>query len=268
MDIKKKKKLKAGCFAGIAVTVLAILLLFPHPAYYLSFEDGNDCTEPYRNAKALTLKESPQQLTEADWKSAGVVSYDYAGHISSADGEIVPFSIKSKKAAYRAAAACAGMMELDTDCTLRYSPSQTYIYQAISPSLLGWKYYAFVQFYHDIPVWNSSVVIRTERFGKPAQLMCNLVHGFSDGLPAEPKLTADEAKRAFAKGKLEEPAKNAEPLLAYAAGADGTPVLAWIIQNDYGEAAPVDALTGEILPGFGEPELPPDLQFDSEEKES
>jgi hypothetical protein len=266
--MKKKHALKIGCFAGIAVLVLAILLLFPQPAYYLGFEDGNDRTEEYRNAKQLTLKEMPQQLTAADWESAGVVSYDYAGHISSADGEIVPFRVKGKKAAYRAAMACAGMMELDTDCTLRYSPSQTYIYQAISPALLGWKYYAFVQFYHDIPVWNSTVVIRTERFGKPAQLMCNLVHGFSADLPAEPKLTADEAKRVFAKEKLEEPSKTAAPLLAYTAGADGAPVLAWVIQNDFGESAPVNALTGEILPDPGALDLPPDLQFNSEEKES
>ena len=246
--MKKKKALKIGCISGGLMLAVIWFLLFPSPVYFMSFGDGNDCTEPYRNAKQITQKEAPARLTEADWKAAGVVSYTYQEHLSSAEGEFVPFRIRSKKAAHRAALACADILELDDASTLRYSPSQTYLYQAMSARILGWKYYAFIQYYQDIPVWNSIVLIRTERFGKPAEIISNLVYGFPADLPAEPKITADEAKRAYAKGKLEEPMKQTEPMLMYCADADGFPVLAWIVQNDWGEAAAVNAVTGELLP--------------------
>lgn len=243
---KISKKAKKVLFSvGAAAAVIVLLLYGRRLSLLYSYTDP---LAALYKAEAVNLKEQPANLSQADWDAAGVAQYHYEGQLVSAEGEIVPFRIRGKKDACRAALACADLIGLPDCYSLRYSYSDSNVYDSIAPLWLGWHYYAFVQYYGDIPVYGGSVIVQAERFGKPAGLMTNLLQEIPDQLPAEPQITEEQARRAAAKAFLSEPSQKQKPVVAVAADADGRPILAWIVPFDDGsDNAVVDALTGEAV---------------------
>lgn len=239
-----KKSKKRGCIIAAAVFLFGAIG-FVGPRYYFWGDDSGYMSGMYR-AKPLTLKEQPEQVTIETLDDAGAEYYDYEGQLYSVDGEFVPFSIRSKKSAYRAALACADLIGLGENCTLRYSPYSSETYSMIIPFYMG-KIYDFVQYYGEIPVWEGNVSVWASFWGTPKSLNCNVIRDLPDGLPTEPKLTVEEAKRAAAKAFMQKTAKSQEPLLMIARDDSGTPILAWVVFFDeYSYTAMVNAMTGEV----------------------
>lgn len=234
--------MKKGTKTALICGGVFLLALLGHTGIDLfSTESGS-----YYAAKQITLNEQPERVTRGALSARGAVCIESDGHITAVNGEFVPFRIHGKKSAYLAAMSCAELLELDDKTELRYSDAMSG-FGGLWSWISGIHFYLFFQYYKGVPVADTQVMVETGRFGKPESIYAALQYGFPDDLPAEPKITAEEAERIAAKYVLNEPI-GMKPELVIAFDAKGQAALAWLtFIGESAEAVPVNAVTGEVL---------------------
>ena len=209
----------------------------------------------YRNdsfytGKQMKLGSQPEQVTPESLRERGAVCVQYDGHIHEIEGEFVPFRIHGKKGAYRAAMACADLLDLNEQTELRIPDS--FHFNNITSFIGGFHLYMFFQYYHGIPIADTLVSVEAGRFGKPLGITADLHYDFPDDLPTEPEITADEAERIAAKYEMNEPIGQ-KPDLMFVFDSEEQPALAWITYiGDYGYTVPVNAITGEVIDTYAD----------------